>query len=152
MPNSKITPDLDSFLTKAGMRIARTSGTKIGEMIKPKFDRPINENSIVYKIPCNSCPSSYYGESGRGLKKRLTEHKNDVRAHRTSNSIVVHVDKHGHLPDWNNAMVLDKGSTKKMRKILEAAYININNNINHRDGFVRLAKAASSLVVNDSWG
>ena len=149
VPNSNVNSYLDTFLLKAGIKIARTSGSKVGHLVTRSDNNPTNENSVVYKIPCKSCPSSYFGESGRGLNKRINEHKNDVKAHRTSNSIVIHVDKHGHLPDWNNTTVLNKGSSKKLRKTIEAAYINTNNNINHREGFICLAKATSLLIIKE---
>ena len=66
-----------------------------------------------------------------------------------SDSIVVHIDKHNHLPDWDNTVILDKGSTKKVRKTIEAAYINTNDNINHREGFIKLAKTSSSIIIQE---
>ena len=81
------------------------------------------------------------------LEKRLYEHKNDIRQHRTSNSLVLHVDSHGHLPNWNNVNILQKGLDKATRKTVEAAYISMNDTINHRDGFVNLSRITSSLVV-----
>ena len=44
----------------------------------------------VYSIPCHNCPSMYYGESGRGLNVRLSEHKNAVSRREMSNALYKH--------------------------------------------------------------
>ena len=47
------------------------------------------------------CDKQYIGETGRGLRTRISEHRREyVSGHVLSNSIVVHVDKSGHLPTW----------------------------------------------------
>ena len=93
------------------------------------------------------CLCSYIGETGRGLEKRIVEHKSDLRAHRTSNSLVVHIDEHGHIPDWRGVEGLYKGAEKNMRRTIEAAFINVNKTTNHREGFVCLANATSQLLL-----
>ena len=122
VPMSTKTQSIDKFLTNAGMKIVKSSSTKIGEVVKNKIRREnyLNNLSVVYKIPCNACVCSYIGETGRGLEKRIVEHKSDLRAHRTSNSLVVHIDEHGHMPDWRGVEVLYKGAGKNMRKTIEA--------------------------------
>ncbi len=83
----------------------------------------MNEDSVVYSIPCNGCDKVYIGETGRGINKRLYEHKGDVRRHNCSNSLVVHIDQHQHLPKWHDAKVVHKGLNKQMKNAQEAVYI-----------------------------
>ena len=147
VPNSINTESMDKFLLEGGMKAAKVSSNKIGKIVRRKEKSPNNELSVVYQIPCKGCSASYFGETSRGISKRLSEHKNDLRAHRTSNSLVQHVDKHGHLPNWKEAKILQKGLGKKARKTVESAYINTNENTNGRDGFVCLSKVASVLVL-----
>ena len=149
VPMSSKTQSIDRLLTNAGMKIVKSSSTKIGEVIKNKNRRQngFNNLSVVYKIPCNSCVCAYIGETGRGLEKRIAEHKSDLRAHRTSNSLVVHIDEHGHMPDWRGVEVLYKGAERNMRRTIEAAFINTNKTNNHREGFVCLAKETSQLLL-----
>ena len=109
-----------------------------------------NENSVIYKIPCRGCSKADCGETARGMDKRLYEHKGDVRAHRTSNSLVVHIDECDHLPNWETSETLHKCLKKKGRKIVEAAYICIKENVNNRDSFINLAKAAGHVIVGDA--
>ena len=129
------------------MKIATTSGIKVGELAKSKDTKSGNEDSVIYSIPCNICDKEYIGETGRGLDKRIAEHKNDVRKHRTSNSLVVHVDSHKHLPNWDAVTELDVGLNKRMRKAIEAAYICNKNVTNHREGFIKWAAPAAKLAL-----
>ena len=108
----------------------------------------MNTYSIIYKIPCNTCPSAYYGETHLGLDKRLKDHKNDMRNHRISNSLVMHLDKYNHLPKWKEATILNQGLHKYMRKTIEAAYICVNKDkaTNHRDGFLCWATPGAHIA------
>ena len=90
------------------------------------------------------------GETGRGVEIRLKEHKSDVKFHRTSNAIVLHIDECHHLPDWGGVRVLEKNMRKQMRKILEAAHIASKNTLNSRNGFIALASGAGNLAVEQS--
>ena len=107
-----------------------------------------NDLSVIYRIPCSGCPSAYIGESGRGIEKRINEHRNDLKAHRTSNSLVRHLEICNNLPEWSKVEILHKGLKKKMRKTVEAAHINVKENNNDREGFICLSKAASLLIIN----
>ena len=39
---------------------------------------------------------------------------------------------------------------KKRRKIVEAAYICIKENVNNRDGFINMAEAAGHVIVGEA--
>ena len=53
-------------------RIVLTSGKKIGQLLVKKKLKEVDLDSVVYKMPCGGCNRSYYGETGRGLKKTCT--------------------------------------------------------------------------------
>ena len=78
---------------------------------------------------------------------RVKEHKNDVKFHRTSNAIVLHIDECQHLPMWENTTILEKNMKKKNRKIIEAAHILSRNTFNTRNGFMTWASTAAKLAV-----
>lgn len=149
VPNSTKAEVLDKFMNKTNINIATSSGKKIGDVVRVKKEGNINKDSVIYSVPCSGCSSVYYGETYRGLGKRLAEHKNDVKYHRVSNSLVVHIDNHGHLPEWQGAKVLHRGIDKFMRRAMEAAHIcrNREGSTNHREGFVCWANAAADLAV-----
>ena len=80
------------------------------------------------------------GETGRGLKTRLSEHKRDMKSYNLSNALVVHADQTGHLPRWEHAEILEKGKTKGIRKALEAAHIKTRDTLNIRGGSIQCQK------------
>ncbi|XP_069998530.1 uncharacterized protein [Penaeus vannamei] len=88
------------------VKIAITSGEKIHDIVRDKKQPVNNPNSAAYRISCTSCNKAYFDETGRGFNTRINEHRADVRHHRTSNAIVVHVDEAGHLPIWKEAEVI----------------------------------------------
>ena len=55
VPNSSLANTLSSALRPTGLVVVCDTGKKIGELVKCKDNTDINENSIIYKIPCNNC-------------------------------------------------------------------------------------------------
>ena len=90
------------------------------------------------------------GETGRGLKTRISEHRRDLKNHNMSNALVVHADEAGHLPRWDQAGILEKGIKKDIRKALEAAHIKTRDTLNTRAGFYTMAAACAKLATNRS--
>ena len=143
LPQSTLTTELQQHLGKH-INIATATGTKIADLVKMKRPKHTLPNSAVYKIPCGGCDLAYYGETGRGLRTRLGEHKADFRHHRLSNAMVVHSEKEGHLPRWIDATTIHQGLSKAKRKAMEAAVISSFPNINNKPGSLRLAKVVAS--------
>ena len=135
------------YLEKAGFRVVIGTGEKSGDILNGKSEKTGQENSIVYRIPCAVCPKQYVGETGRGLKTRISEHRRDLRNHNLSNAMVIHADKAGHLPRWEHAEILEKGMKKSVRKALEAAHIKTRDTLNTRGGFYAVAEASAKLAV-----
>ena len=149
VPNFKSVDTLVNYLQKAGVKITIATGRKTRDILGNKCsERSENSKSVVYKIPCGGCNKAYIGETGRGLKTRIHEHKRDVRDHNLSNAIVVHAEKSSHLPQWEKASILEKGMSKPHRKALEAAHIlTEDNKINTRAGFFSLPNEVARLAV-----
>ena len=76
---------------------------------------------------------------------RLKEHRSDVKFHRTSNALVLHIEKYGHLPDWDNTRILEKNMKKSTRKMLEAAHIITRKTCNSRCGFITWSSMAAEI-------
>ena len=109
-----------------------------------------NESSIVYCIPCSGCQNKYIGETYRGLDKRLNKHMLDIKFHRTSNSLVQHIDTDNHLPEWKNARVIHRGINKSIRKALESMHIELESSTNSRSGFITWSRSAAA-IANRNW-
>ena len=148
IPNFEGVDSIVRYLESAGMRVVITTGRKSGELLKNK-QKGINTNktSVVYQIPCGGCPKKYVGETGRGLKTRLAEHKRDVREHRLSNAMVLHIEGSNHLPRWEGASILQECAGKQLRRATEAAYIMLNDTTNTRAGFYTLGKCTAKLAL-----
>ena len=84
------------------------SGQKLYDLAYTNTRDDTRQQSVVYSIPCGSCSLVYYGEMARGMKRRIKEHRSYLRHHRTTNSLVLHAEKHGHLPRWENVVALHK--------------------------------------------
>ena len=148
VPTSKNGEEMTKYLSNMGMKIAQSSGIKIGDLITTKKKREENKQSVVYEIPCSQCDSKYVGETSRGIRKRTNEHKQDIRMHKTSNSLVLHIDETGHLPNWDEVKVTHSDLDKKSRKLTEAAIITSNDKTtNNREGFFRLAMATAKSIL-----
>ena len=68
--------------------------------------------SLVHKISCKGDTLPYYGETSRGLKKRIEEHKRDRRNHGIKNSLVKHLEDRAYLPHWEYVDIIKEGMIK----------------------------------------
>ncbi|KAG0433768.1 hypothetical protein HPB47_019578 [Ixodes persulcatus] len=82
------------------------------------------KRGVIYKIPCNDCPASYIGETGRRRETRLKEHKRDVtyasHATRLKTELVDHTWTMGHSFDFDAATTLARKDRWGPRKLLES--------------------------------
>lgn len=150
VPNSRSVPLISRGLRHAGIKVVEQSGTKICDIVMNKYEKTKNERSVVYKIPCGGCSKAYYGETHRGLKTRISEHKRDLKHHRMYNSMVVHAEEDDHLPRWDRAEEVKVGLTKRKRKIVESALIGSMPCTNHSGGFFTLGTNLCNLVLGNT--
>ena len=88
----------------------------------------------VYRIPCKDCDKSYYGQTGRSLSQRITEHKRSVRYGQETSAIFQHIMNEEHRIEWEQSELIYKSSCVYKRKIIEAAAIKQMNNFNISEG------------------
>ena len=79
--------------------------------IKDQKDRCpylFNKNNVVYKINCRDCNASYVDQTGRQLKTRITEHRNNINW-KISNLTVItnHRLQFKHDSDWDNILIMN---------------------------------------------
>lgn len=93
---------------------------------KTKDKVPLEVSSgVVYKIDCDTCCSSYIGESMQYLKTREYQHKYNIRMGNVTHSALA---EHGirnptHNINWGKHTILDKEQNTFKRKLKEAVYI-----------------------------
>ena len=146
IPSNRKASVIADTVRQAGVELVEKSGLKINEIVRKKKASTGNDDSIVYSIPCKGCSKSYVGETYRGIKKRITEHRRDVCNHNLTNSLVIHIEEKDHLPDWNNVKVLWKGKGKRKRKFIEAAVIECLPNINSKRGDYAVAPILGRIL------
>ena len=128
--------------------IVHTSGTRIGDIIKKKSSEK-NVDSIIYSVPCGQvgCQKEYIGETCRGFKTRMYEHKQDLKWDRQHNALVQHRTATGHMPDFTKAATLQSNMTKMERKFKESLFISARNTVNVQRVSHRVAGIVAKAIV-----
>ena len=151
VPHSSLTEQLEQHLGKH-LRIATPAQTRIGEMAKTARKKHSPEDSVIYKIPCgeDSCPKAYYGQTSRGLQKRLKEHMAAFKNGHQQSPFIQHAWNTNHLPRWTDAAIIHKGIPSKAKRLfLESALIRSNPNLNsdlRQRGDYQLSLLAATYV------
>ena len=57
------------------------------------------EEGAVYQISCQDCEKIYIGETKFTMRKRIEQHKKDVKFGRMNNTIAKHVEESTHQTD-----------------------------------------------------
>ena len=89
-------------------------------------------SGIVYKLSCQNCSVNYIGESGRRLRDRMSEHKNDINNKKQNSNVYAHVRDFFHVFDFENVKIIDKSDKKWTRRKLEGIYTHLDSNAINR--------------------
>ncbi|XP_069984619.1 uncharacterized protein [Penaeus vannamei] len=145
--HSEVTEHLEA-LVGCTLKIATSSGKKIGDKVREKRSNHNKPLSQMYIIPCGGCDKVYIGETARGLhEQRISQHRSALQRHDTRSASVVHIDTDGHLPKWSQASIIKQGLAPRQRKMVEAAFIHTTNN-NTATGRYELAKVVVHLITD----
>ena len=88
-------------------------------------DEPNCRQGAVYKIKCCDCQATYFGETGRNLNVRLTEHKRATRNGDINNHIAEHHLETNHRIDWDSAKCITYSTNYYQRLTLESWFTNL---------------------------
>ena len=116
-------------LKKGKIRLAHKPMNTLRRQLVNIKDKRRKEDcaGVVYSIPCNDCPLSYVGETGRQLGIRISEHQRDVRLKNNPRSNVLqHVRDTGHSMDFESTKILYYEQNSEKRLFLESWATNIN--------------------------
>ena len=95
--------------------------------------KPEQRRGVVYKIPCNSCPLVYTGQTGNNFATRLSEHRSALCLPPQQSSVAKNAILESHTIDWKFAKVIDNELFYFKRLILEAWHCNHFNSVNRCD-------------------
>ena len=112
-------------------------------LMKVRNPVPVEKRKgVVYEILCWDCTQVYVGETGRTLKKRMSEHKQAMKRFDEKNRIAVHVFKHDHRIAWDEARIATLETSYWRRRIKEAI------NIRSKKGTMNLD---CGLTLSNTW-
>ena len=120
---------------------------------KPPCDSDLNFAPGVYRIPCLNCPSSYFGETGRGFQTRLDEHKNAVIRRDLNNAVYKHKLETSqnsgfmHRIDWDGAKLLHINHNWNNRLAVESSFIKYFDNFNGMKSTLGIDHFSAKLVL-----
>ena len=87
-------------------------------------------SGVMYEVDCNNCLKKYTGETGRKLKERMKQHKDDGQKSREDKEITglsQHMKTTGHSPVANDVRITYRENNWKKRKFKEAARVTVQN-------------------------
>ena len=87
-------------------------------------------SGVVYEVDCNNYLKKYTNETGRKLKERMKEHKDDGETSWKDKKITglsQHMKTTGHFPAWDDIRIIYRENNWKKRKFKEAAWITSHN-------------------------
>ena len=104
----KITNPIKATLKRQGLQVVHKSENTLRDLLCNLKDKvPPDENSGIYRIPCQNCPSVYIGQTRRKDKVRLKEHKAAVDNGKISeSSVAAHAISCYHVINWKEAKLI----------------------------------------------
>ena len=87
----------------------------------------LEKKYVIYQIKCKKCEATYIGETGKKLSKKITEHKNAVTRRDPLSHIFRHIDRTGHIFDWNFPNILGQETNTYRQKLMESLFTQKKN-------------------------
>ena len=84
-----------------------------------------DRQGAIYKIKCADCQATYFGETGRNLNSRLTEHKRATKNGNRTNHIAEHHGQTKHNIDWDSTACITYCTNYKQRLTLESWFTSL---------------------------
>ena len=105
-------------------------------------------SSVIYDVPCGGCNKHYIGQSSQWLKKRLGQHKNDIRTGRDVCALGAHALHNKHTFNFDQAKIVARAVEKSRfgRNFLEMVYIQAEDTVNFRTDISGLSSIYSNLI------
>ena len=144
LPDNNLT---QSLIKDMNVKIANKNSNTLRQMFN-NFKKPSSiDPSVIYYIPCQSCPLGYIGETNN-YDRRLYQHRYDRRNINTNNAIVNHTINTTHNVNIDNNIVIHKINNTNKRKLLESILINNTKNFNNHRNNYNFDPLSNSLIKN----
>ena len=165
-PNEDLPPTIclpyNSFVKQSVAPMFRAQGCRVvnyasntikSNLVKNRPPRPTEnepDRPCVYEIPCNSCPQSYFGESGRGLSTRIGEHERYLRNNNQTKAVVKHSNLNpGHEIGFQRAQALYHSDIWYNRLVVESTLILTKSNFNNQASTLAIDNLAARILTKN---
>ena len=139
-------------LASIGVSTSFSSGNTLRSQLSRTGPIPSKVTKVpgVYKVNCKQCPAVYFGETGRNVGLRRTEHKQHIKKSTPTNALVVHMQQNrGHEFDLKGMEILYKSNQKPKRQLVESSCIaSSSNKCNIKPGDFPTCRLTAPIVIN----
>ena len=136
-------------LNEAGVGVAMRPVKTIRHILPSPKDPYTTEDKtcVVYQIPCSDCDYVYIGQTKRGLKSRLADHRRATSQLRPElSALCEHAMDFNHTIDWEKSEILKVENNYSKRLISEAWFINAHSKVMNRSDGDSLPNVYRSLA------
>ena len=114
----------------------------------------MESSGVVYEVDCNNCFKKYTGETGRKLKERMKEHKDDGEKSQEDKKITgfsQHMKTTGHSRAQDDVRIIYRENNWKKEKFKEAARITSQNKkqLMNKKGERKSSFNLWNIILND---
>ena len=148
LPNNHTNSNISKNLKNLGIKTVSLASKTIHNILNKNSRQHVKSEAGVYMIPCADCHKKYIGETSRNLKKRLYEHKRNIKFGDSNNCLFQHISKTQHMFNFRNASMIAYIHNKRLRQIFEASAISNIPNINSRSGFFNISAHLGKTIIN----
>lgn len=127
---SGLTSKLADILRNDNIRIAYKNNFTLKKLFSKTKDKipAENQRNVVYQIPCSSCDQVYVGQTCQQLKKRITQHRSDIKHPAKKCALAEHCRTLQHVMNFQEFKILEIEDNLKKRNFLEMYHIKRSNN------------------------
>ncbi|XP_044745088.1 uncharacterized protein LOC123306951 [Coccinella septempunctata] len=109
-----------------------------------------HKSGVIYSVPCSMCNEIYIGQTSQQLKKRLAQHRSDIKNPNKICALADHSRDRDHLMDYEATRVLDCERNGGKRSFLEMYHIKRHPNaMNYRRDVNHISSIYSYLIHFD---
>ncbi|KAJ8680705.1 hypothetical protein QAD02_016492 [Eretmocerus hayati] len=142
----------DIFAIIPENQIDNFSNNKFNRFIRLGKDRIDHKEKthVVYQLNCLECPKSYIGQTKQFLKKRISQHRNNINNRsQQPNVLTLHRLEDGHEFDWENPRILDTEQHYNKRLISEMFRIQLErDSLNIREDTKKLNSLYKNFFID----